>query len=178
MAVGSKNPVKLDSSNLALIELFAEQQCEVEGFNVPSEVRDQPYGDEETVLGAKNRARHAFEAFTADRGFAPRYAVGLEGGARELADGLECFAWCAVYDGNKFGTARSAAFDLPPSITALMATGVELGVAVDKIFGSSNCKQGQGAIGMLTRGIISRTQYYVPVVTLAFVRFMWPEMYP
>ena len=64
-----------------------------EGFSSPSGVSDQPIGDEETRLGATNRAKHAFEAWTVSHdGQPPAYSVGLEGGIDRTSQGMECFA--------------------------------------------------------------------------------------
>jgi non-canonical (house-cleaning) NTP pyrophosphatase len=91
---------------------------------------------------------------------------------------MECFAWTAVYNGKNMGTARTASFFLPKQIRDLVLEGMELGDADDKVFGTVNAKQGDGTVGHLTKGIINRTQYYAPAVVLAFVPFMWPDLYP
>ena len=90
---------------------------------------------------------------------------------------LECFAWCAVYNGKDYGSARSSSFNLPKAISDLVDTGMELGDADDAVFHSCNAKQSGGTIGHLTKGLISRTDYYKPMVILAFVPFQWPEFY-
>lgn len=146
---------------------------------VQSDVSDQPIGDSETCTGAQNRARNSFECYAEYCQKRPHYGVGLEGGV-EFSDknSLECFAWCVVYDGFQFGTAKSASFSLPKAIGDLVAGGMELGHADDQVFGTVNSKQGQGAIGQLTKGLITRTQYYEPIVILACVPFMWPGLYP
>ena len=55
--VGSTNPAKLEPVRLVFAEVFPE--LEIRGVDVPSGVRDQPVGYEETVLWAENRARAA-----------------------------------------------------------------------------------------------------------------------
>jgi non-canonical (house-cleaning) NTP pyrophosphatase len=55
-------------------------QLDIQGFSVASGVPDQPYGDQETSHGAKNRAVAAFRAYTFATGNAPHFAVGMEGG--------------------------------------------------------------------------------------------------
>jgi non-canonical (house-cleaning) NTP pyrophosphatase len=55
-------------------------QLDIQGFSVASGVPDQPYGDQETSQGAKNRAVAAFRAYTFATGNAPHFAVGMEGG--------------------------------------------------------------------------------------------------
>eukprot|EP00551_Chaetoceros_affinis_P011677 CAMPEP_0203668214 /NCGR_PEP_ID=MMETSP0090-20130426/4899_1 /ASSEMBLY_ACC=CAM_ASM_001088 /TAXON_ID=426623 /ORGANISM="Chaetoceros affinis, Strain CCMP159" /LENGTH=323 /DNA_ID=CAMNT_0050532597 /DNA_START=25 /DNA_END=996 /DNA_ORIENTATION=+ len=89
VAIGSKNPCKIDSVKSAFHKVFekhlspplqkgesesdeqgqpkqqpqaAEYELVFTSHNVPSNVSDQPMGDEETLKGAKNRAMAAFEA--------------------------------------------------------------------------------------------------------------------
>ena len=114
------------------------------------------------------------------------WAVGLEGGcgdeafdAPTLAGSplplrrLTCFAFAVVLHvpSGRWGVARSAAFDLPPRIAELVRGGMELGHADDLVFGRSGSKQLDGAVGLLTAGAITRTAYYVHMITLALVPF-------
>src|SRR5688572_31292064 len=70
--VGSTNPAKVEAVRRALARLAPG--CALEAVGVPSGVRAQPVGDEETRLGAEARARAALALREADLGF------GLEGG--------------------------------------------------------------------------------------------------
>jgi inosine/xanthosine triphosphatase len=180
VVVGSTNPVKIQATQSGFQKIFSDSDCgiEISGVSVASGIRDQPYGDEETVLGAKNRATAAYHRYQEVNGVRPDYAVGLEGGVSQINGNLECFAWIAIFDGNTFGTAKSASFLLPKRISDLVLGGMELGDADDAVFGTVNSKQNQGTIGQLTRGRITRAEYYEPVVILAFVPFSWPELYP
>lgn len=180
VVVGSTNPVKIQATKSGFQKIFADGDCEIEisGVSVASGIRDQPFGDEETVLGAKNRAAAAYDRYKEMNGARPDFSVGLEGGVSQLNGDLECFAWIAIFDGTTFGTAKSATFVLPRRISDLVLGGMELGDADDAVFGTMNSKQNQGAIGQLTRGRITRAEYYEPVVILAFVPFSWPELYP
>jgi non-canonical (house-cleaning) NTP pyrophosphatase len=64
-----------DSPRLAGFEL------DVQGFEVESGVPHQPFGDDETKLGARNRCRAAVKAYkAANDGVAPHLAIGMEGG--------------------------------------------------------------------------------------------------
>ena len=66
-------------------------------------------------------------------------------------DDLVCSAWVAVVDkAGKEGRARSGTFLLPPAVSELVLSGMELGHANDKIFKLHNSKQGHGAVGSLT----------------------------
>jgi inosine/xanthosine triphosphatase len=54
---------------------------------------------------------------------------------------------------------------------------MELGDADDAVFKTVNSKQGQGTIGALTHGIISRRDYYVPAIIMAHIPFNFPTLY-
>jgi inosine/xanthosine triphosphatase len=177
VVVGSTNPVKIEATRLGFQKLFPNVIILVSGFNVTSGIRDQPFDDQETKLGAKNRAEGSYNLYYEVNGVKPDFAVGLEGGVSQVDQNLDCFAWVAIYDGNRFGTAKSASFILPRCISDLVLSGMELGDADDTVFRTMNSKQHQGVIGQLTKGRITRTDYYEPVVILAFVPFFWSELY-
>ena len=179
IVVGSLNPVKIESTKLGFEKIFKDSNTIIEicGYNIESGVSNQPYGDEQTIEGAKNRAIGAYNKYIELNGIKPDYSVGLEGGVININQNLECFAWVVIYNGEKFGTAKSASFLLPQCISELVLGGMELGDADDTIFRTLNSKQNQGAIGQLTKGRITRTDYYEPVVILAYVPFFWPELY-
>ncbi len=79
VCVGSTNPVKISSSRNAISEIFPRADIVVEGYNVPSNVPDQPMGNNETEQGAKNRAMNAFNMYNEKYNKYPDYAIGLEG---------------------------------------------------------------------------------------------------
>lgn len=116
IAVGSTNPAKIRAVQQALTQILAHKgrtdvSVVAQGFDVESGVRDQPMGDEETCLGAKNRAAAAYAVYRRQHGAFAHFAFGLEGGLEEMTlpdaknDGtaepaakqLYCMAWMAVY---------------------------------------------------------------------------------
>jgi non-canonical (house-cleaning) NTP pyrophosphatase len=127
--------------------------------------------------GAENRALAAYVAYYERHGVYPEYSIGLEGGILRAGDSMDCCAWMVIYNGSNIGSARTATFTLPPAIVALVNSGMELGAADDAVFNTVNAKQGEGTVGHLTRGIISRTSYYEPAGILAFIPFIWPTLY-
>ena len=54
---------------------------------------------------------------------------------------------------------------------------MELGLADDKVFGRQDSKSKDGAVGLLTRGAITRTAYYAHAVTLALAPFVSARLY-
>lgn len=170
--VASKNPVKIKSVENGFNELFPELKCETKGVSIPSLVSDQPMDDAETYQGALNRAQGAKEQYPdAD------YWVGVEGGNIRHDDDMETMAWIIVLSNTQMGRARTAGFFLPPAVVDLINKGYELGHADDIVFGRENSKQGSGACGLLTNGVIDRLRLYVPAVVMAFIPFRKPALY-
>lgn len=215
IAVGSSNPCKLEAVSEALERVLLKEgqgselelELDVQGFSVESGVSDQPFGDEETRDGAKNRAKEAYDAYKQKNGESAHLAIGLEGGLEWCStvedendeDTLWCMAWIAVYgtrrkflvdvmasEDSKFYTekqkpffnfAKTATFLLPSGIAKLVEDGMELGHADDKLFDRTNSKQGSGTVGILTNGLITRAEYYEHALMLALVPWIRPDVY-
>lgn len=200
-AVGSLNPAKVEAAGRALARAFPDAGAWLgeggggarapgggasapllEGLAAPSGVRDQPWGDEETERGAWARLEHVAAARPGV------LALAVEGGvewARAPAGGaggersLECFAWCVARGPcGREGRARTASFPLPPAVSALVAQGVELGEADDRVFRRSGSKLAGGSVGLLTRGLITRADYYEQAFLLALIPVLQPELFP
>jgi inosine/xanthosine triphosphatase len=172
--VASTNPVKARAVEQGLQAALPGRRLTMESVAVDSGVADQPSSDGETLAGAENRARAALAAQPhADYGF------GVEGGVEDTAHGLLTFAWVVAIDGRgRIGRARSAAFLLPEIVAEKVRGGMELGHADDEVFGRTDSKRQDGAIGLLTKGALDRTGLYVPAVTAAMVPFLNPSLYP
>ncbi|MEQ8688562.1 MAG: inosine/xanthosine triphosphatase [Imperialibacter sp.] len=170
--IGSRNPVKVQCVKNAFEKSFPREVFSFEGVDAASNVSDQPMTDEETYRGAFNRATNA-KTGRPDA----QYWVGIEGGISD-ADGLmEAFAWIVILSSERTSRARTATFLLPDKVAQLVRQGIELGVADDQVFGRSNSKQKDGAVGLLTHGQIDRTQYYTHAMTLALAPFINKELF-
>jgi inosine/xanthosine triphosphatase len=169
VVVGSTNPVKINAVRAVLAR--AGVSAQVEGRAVPSSVRDQPVGDEETIRGAVARARGALAEADADWG------VGIEGGVVNEADGaMRTCAWAAIVsaDGRQ-GVGGSLAMPLPRVVAEAVRGGLELGHAMDRLTGERDTKRGAGAVGILTAGLVDRQQAYETLVAYALAPFLTPE---
>ena len=171
VAVGSTNPVKIAAVR-AVISRIAPSAT-VEGIAVASGVPDQPRGDEETIRGARTRAAAARERLGAELG------VGIEGGIVEESDGgMRTCAWAVVVSGDgRVGTGGSLAIPLPPPVADAVREGAELGHAMDSVTGLHDTKRGQGAVGILTAGLIDRQRAYESLITYALAPFLAPEFW-
>lgn len=165
IVIASKNPVKIKVVRSAFKKVFPDKKFNFISLDVPSGVASQPIGTKETLKGAKNRALQASKIIKAD------FYVGLEGGVNKKLNTER--AWMFVLDKNgKTGKASTGIFPLPKEITKLLESGKELGEAADIVFGHKNSKQGLGAVGLLTKGIIDREKYYLQALIFALIPFM------
>jgi inosine/xanthosine triphosphatase len=171
VGVGSTNPVKLAAARAVLGRV--NSSVRVEAVSVASTVSDQPFGDDETIRGALARARGAREAVGAELG------VGIEGGVVDTHGTMRTCAWAAVVDASgREGVGGSLAMPLPPEVARLVREdGLELGEAMDRLTGEHNTKQRQGAVGILTAGLVDRQAAYEVILTYALARFLTPELW-
>ncbi len=166
LALASKNPVKAQALRLGFGRMFPYLDFEIRSLSVPSGVSDQPSSDRETLEGARQRAEGVALALPeAD------FSVGIEGGIDDYDGEMNAFAWVVVVGGKRRGQSRSATFPLPPAVAKLVRGGLELGEADDRIFGRTQSKQEEGAVGLLTDKAIDRTRLYEQAVALAFIPF-------
>lgn len=170
IAVGSANPVKVAATAAVLAGYFPDAR--VEAHAVASGVPDQPFGDEQTIAGARARAERAREATDADLG------VGLEGGVVDGPSGMRTCAWCVIVhrDGRE-GVGGSLAMPLPDAVAEMIRAGEELGYAMDRFAQTRGTKHGKGAVGILTAGRIDRQAAYEVLVTYAAAPFVTPELF-
>lgn len=172
LVVASGNPVKRRAAETGFRAVFPEAVIEVECADVDSGVADQPMGDAETRRGALARAQGAREAAPgAD------YWFGIEGGVADGETGLAAFAWIVVMDASRTGFGRTAEFLLPPPIAERVRGGMELGTADDEVFGRTDSKRRDGAIGLLSGGALDRAGLYRQGVIAALLPFRNPELY-
>jgi inosine/xanthosine triphosphatase len=170
VAVGSTNPVKVAAVSAVLAR--AGWSASVVSVAVASGVRDQPFGDAETIRGATQRARAALDAGDADVG------IGIEGGVVDDDGAMRTCAWAAVVarDG-RVGVGGSLAMLLPVRVASLVREGVELGHAMDRVTGAHGTKHGAGAVGILTAGLVDRQRAYETLVAYALAPFLSPAHY-
>ena len=172
IVVASTNPVKVQAAQQGYALIFPDAPLTATGINVPSGVSDQPMTDTETLQGAFNRARAA-QAALPDASL----WMGIEGGCEEQHGAMFVFAWVVALNHERVGKARTGALELPHEVAALVRQGVELGEADDRVFGRSNSKQQNGAVGLLTGDVIDRRAYYTHAVALALVPFRNPHLH-
>ena len=170
--IGSLNPVKIECTRLAFQKVFNREDFIFNGKEISSGVSDQPMSDKETFEGASNRAMNLKNSYP-DGDF----WIGIEGGIEYFNQDMHAFAWMVILNKTMKGEARTATFVLPPSIKDLIDQGIELGHADDIVFKRKNSKQEDGAVGILTNGLINRVNYYEPAIILALIPFLQKDLF-
>lgn len=173
IVIASKNPVKINATLSGFQKMFPDEKFEISEISVLSGVSDQPRSDSEIFQGALNRTENALKDFPeAD------FSVGIEGGVDEKNNEMEQFAWVVIKSkNNKIGKGRTGTFFLSPQVAELIKQGKELGEADDIVFGRTNSKQDNGAVGILTDNVINRTHFYSEAVIMALIPFKNGKLY-
>lgn len=172
IVVASANPVKMEAVRRGFARMFPNLAIHMRQVEVGSGVADQPMSEAETLRGALNRVKAAQTVLPdAD------YWASIEGGVHPFGERLLGVAWVIVMDAaGKIGQARTAGFIVPQEVATLIYAGKELGEADDIVFGRNNSKQDNGAVGILTGDVITRTTYYEHAVIIALMPFKNPAL--
>jgi inosine/xanthosine triphosphatase len=170
--VASKNPIKINTTKQGFEKVFPNEIIEVIGVSVNSGVSEQPRSDGDTLKGAISRVNNAAKLYKAD------YWVGMEAGLEEIGKDLLSFSWIVIKSKmGKYGKGKTSTYVLPEKIAELIRQGKELGEADDIVFKKRNSKQMNGAVGILTNDLLTRTSFYETAVILALIPFKNPSLY-
>lgn len=172
VAIGTKNPVKIQAVEEAFTKVWPDKKFEYIGVDVTSGVPDQPMSDGESIMGATNRAQAALEKLNSD------FGVGLEGGLQLIGDKWFDCGWIVVLDskGHK-GVGSSIKMEVPPKMMKLIQEGKELGKVVDILFHVENSKQTNGHFGLMTGKTITRKEGYRDGVIAALAAFINQQVF-
>ena len=165
IAVGSINPVKVEAVRAVMERIYGDVRITAE--DVPSGVPPQPFGDQ-THQGSVNRAKAALKDHD--------MAVGIEAGVFEMIDGLYDIQHCTIIsrDGKEtYG--QGMGFRYPDEVARLVRGGLSVGDAMKEIYGSTEIGKKQGAIGLLSKGLIDRKTLTEQSVTAAMIPRIWDE---
>lgn len=171
VAVGSTNPTKIKPVKDVFSYYFGD--VEITGVSVPSGVAEQPLGDDEMYKGALTRARGALHAVPG-----AQFGVGIEGGVRKAGYGWFESSLVVVMDREgKTGVGSSGGLVLPERVMEKIRKGKTLEQAIDELFGTNNIGEGMGMFGVLTKGLVTRTEGVKHGVAFALARFLHDWLY-
>ena len=148
---------------------------------VESNVPSMPLTDWQLMQGAQERAFAVRESLKSRRLEADIY-VGLEGGFHSVSIAGEWHTflrgWAYATNGERgaFGAAPSIA--VPPDIVKKVVEGRrELGVVIDEVTGAKDIRSKQGAWGVLSRDLVTRSMSFEIALIAAFAPFYNPKYY-
>jgi len=165
--VGSTNPVKVEAVKEKILEYDFLKDAQVLGLETDSGVSLQPGSLEETIQGARNRAKNAF--VNCDLG------IGLESGLMSVPltkTGYMDFCACAIFDGTEYYIGLSSVFEYPPKVMEMVLKDkVTITQAFHKLGLTTNPEIGmaEGAIGILTHNRLTRKDYTKQAITTALI---------
>ena len=165
--VGSKNPVKVSAVDETIRGYQFLADAAVEGVDAASEVGEQPKTLEETIRGAMNRARNAYQNCD--------FSFGIEDGLMEAPHGRGNYlnvCACVIHDGKDFHLGLSSAHPVPKKIMRLiLEKGYDMSGAFYETGLTSNPELGtaEGAIHILTKGRLTRKDCVKQAVTMALI---------
>ena len=164
----SKNKVKIEAVSEILKDYPDFKNAEIFSKEADSEVSHQPKSLEETIEGAIKRAKNSFSNCN--------YSFGLESGLMKVPEtktGYMDVCVCSIYDGEHYNLGLSSAFEFPKKVIDLIfgrsmndanQAFYNTGLTQDKKIGSS-----EGAIGMLTKGRVTRKDYTKQAIYMALI---------
>ena len=156
---------------------------------VETSVPAMPLTDWELMKGARERALAVCEVLKQQKLEADLY-VGLEGGFHSISIEGEWHTflrgWAYVTDGmidsetgrerGSFGATPS--ISVPESIRKSVIEGRrELGLVIDEVAGARDVRSRQGAWGILSRDLVTRSLSFELALIAAFAPFYNPELY-
>ena len=164
VAVGTDNEVKLRAVGNVFGKIYDKLQ--ILKVQVVSGVKDQPWG-EDTVTGAKNRAAGAIEQMPE-----AHFGVGIEAGLIENKTTEKFFdvQFCAIQDkSGRVTMGHGSGFYYPQEVFAGVKAGGTVGAVMTEVTGIQDIGRKQGAIGFLSRGLLSREALTEQAVLMALV---------
>ena len=185
IAVGSTRRPKLAAVSEAIRDfgsvLAPGGEFEVIGVEVNSGVGHTPANRADLMQGARQRAE-GLVRLAAKNSEKWRYFVGLEGGLDviEAQGGRRVLleSWAYVSDGSNGHYGRSGGVEIPEALAReVLDHGVELSAAIDQFAGAVGIRDAQGAWGVLSSGLVSRTEAFRVAVVAAFAPFYNAKMY-
>jgi inosine/xanthosine triphosphatase len=179
IAIGTTNTAKVQALEEVLkgYSIF-ENTVQIIPFSVPSGVSDQPLSLQETIEGAKNRAKNSFIGCDSCS-----YGFGIESGLLEAPGtrtGFLHVSVCSIYNGKDHYVGLSTGFEVPPAILSLVTDKkmdlsqacLETGISTNTSIGSQ-----EGLVGILTNGRVDRKEYSKQAIRSALVQLEYAEWY-
>ena len=185
IALGSDRAAKIMAVRASIARVAeidsAWRDANVVARSVQTDAPAMPLTDWELMSGARQRAL-AVRKILIEQNLAADLYVGLEGGFHSISvDGdWHTFlrGWAFVTDGERGSFGMSPSIGVPPALVKSVIEGKrELGLVIDEVAGARDVRSRQGAWGILSKDLLTRSMSFEAALIAAFAPFYNPELY-
>jgi inosine/xanthosine triphosphatase len=185
IALGSDRAAKIMAVRASIARVAAIDSSWAEATvlarRVETSVPAMPLNDWQLMQGARERALAVRDLLRGKRREADIY-VGLEGGFHSISIEGEWHTflrgWAYATDGKKGAFGATPSITVPPSLARKVIEGrTELGLVIDQVAGVQDVRSRQGAWGILSRDLVTRSMSFEVALIAAFAPFYNKAMY-
>jgi len=185
IALGSDRAAKIMAVRASIARVAeidaAWRNANIVARPVKTDAPAMPLTDWELMSGAKQRALAVREILIEQKLSADLY-VGLEGGFHSISVDSEwrtfLRGWAFVTNGERGSFGMSPSIEVPSSIVkAVIAGKRELGIVIDEVAGRRDVRSRQGAWGVLSRDLLTRSDSFEAALLAAFAPFYNANLY-
>ena len=185
IALGSDRAAKIMAVRASIARVAeidaAWRDANVVARSVKTDAPAMPLTDWELMSGARQRALAVREILIEQNLGADLY-VGLEGGFHSISVEGEWHTflrgWAFVTDGQRGCFGMSPSIEVPAAIVKDVISGKrELGLVIDEVAGARDVRSRQGAWGVLSRDLMTRSMSFESALIAAFAPFYNSALY-
>lgn len=185
IALGSDRAAKIMAVRASVARVgeidVAWRNASIVARPVRTDAPAMPLTDWELMGGAKQRA-HAVREILLEQGLSADLYVGLEGGFHSISVESEwrtfLRGWAFVTNGERGSFGMSPSIEVPDSIVKDVISGRrELGIVIDEVAGRRDVRSKQGAWGILSRDLLTRSDSFEAALLAAFAPFYNAKLY-
>lgn len=185
IALGSDRAAKIMAVRASVARVAAIDpewnDVNVVARRVETTVPAMPLTDWQLMQGAQERAFAVRDSLKSRRLDADIY-VGLEGGFHSISIAGEWHTflrgWAYATNGERGAFGAAPSISVPPDIVKNVVEGrSELGTVIDQVTGGRDIRSKQGAWGVLSRELVTRSMSFELALIAAFAPFYNPKLY-
>jgi inosine/xanthosine triphosphatase len=185
IALGSDRAAKIMAVRASVARVAAVDpdwaNANVVARRVETNIPAMPLTDWQLMQGARERALAARDVLRSRRLEADIY-VGLEGGFHSISIEGEWHTflrgWAYATDGEQGAFGAAPSISVPAPIVKTVVEGRrELGAVIDDVTGGHDIRSKQGAWGVLSRDLVTRSMSFELALIAAFAPFYNPKLY-
>jgi len=184
IALGSDRAAKIMAVRASIARVAAIDgdwaDVNVVARRVETNVPNMPLTDWQLMQGARERALAVRDSLASRRLEADIY-VGLEGGFHSISIEGEWHTflrgWAYATDGKRGAFGAGPSIAVPADIVKRVVEGRELGDVIDEVAGGRDIRSKQGAWGILSRDLVTRSMSFEVALIAAFAPFYNFKLY-